>query len=77
MNTILIVDDHSGFRIQARAILEADGFTVVGEAEDGASGLAASRSARTSCSLTSASPTSTASRSPGLWLSMDPRRSSC
>ena len=46
MNTILIIDDHSGFRVQARAILEADGFTVVGEAEDGASGLAASRAIR-------------------------------
>ena len=44
MNTILIIDDHSGFRAQARALLEADGFTVVGEADDGASGLAAARS---------------------------------
>ena len=46
MTTILIVDDHMSFRIQARAILEADGFTVVGEADDGASGLAAARSMR-------------------------------
>ena len=46
MNTILIIDDHTGFRVQARAILEADGFTVVGEADDGASGLAAARSIR-------------------------------
>jgi DNA-binding NarL/FixJ family response regulator len=46
MNTILIIDDHSGFRVQARAILEADGFTVVGEAADGVSGLAAARSIR-------------------------------
>ena len=37
--TILIVDDHPSFRASARAILEADGFTVVGEAEDGATGL--------------------------------------
>ena len=44
MNTILIIDDHAGFRVQARAILEADGFVVVGEADDGASGLAAARS---------------------------------
>jgi DNA-binding NarL/FixJ family response regulator len=43
MNAILIIDDHSSFRVQARAILDADGFTVVGEAGDGASGLAASR----------------------------------
>jgi two-component system response regulator EvgA len=46
MNTILIIDDHSGFRVQARALLEADGFTIVGEADDGASGLAAARSIR-------------------------------
>jgi len=34
--TILIVDDHPSFRASARAILEADGFQVVGEVEDGA-----------------------------------------
>jgi DNA-binding NarL/FixJ family response regulator len=33
--TILIVDDHPSFRRCARALLEADGFAVVGEAEDG------------------------------------------
>ena len=44
MHTVLIVDDHAGFRTQARALLEADGFAVVGEAHDGASGLAAARS---------------------------------
>jgi DNA-binding NarL/FixJ family response regulator len=36
---VLIVDDHSGFRTQARALLEAEGFDVVGEAVDGASAL--------------------------------------
>jgi DNA-binding NarL/FixJ family response regulator len=46
MNTILIIDDHAGFRMQARAILEAEGFVVVGEADDGASGLAAARAMR-------------------------------
>jgi DNA-binding NarL/FixJ family response regulator len=46
MDSILIIDDHSTFRAQARAILENDGFTVVGEAVDGASGLAAARSLR-------------------------------
>jgi DNA-binding NarL/FixJ family response regulator len=46
MNTILIIDDHAGFRVQARALLEADGFTIVGEADDGVSGLAAARSLR-------------------------------
>ena len=39
--TILIVDDHPSFRASARAILEAEGFEVVGEAGDGESGLEA------------------------------------
>jgi DNA-binding NarL/FixJ family response regulator len=39
--TVLIVDDHAGFRGFARRLLEAGGFTVVGEADDGASALAA------------------------------------
>ncbi|MGH3057516.1 MAG: response regulator [Gaiellaceae bacterium] len=38
---ILIVDDHPSFRATARAVLSADGFDVVGEAEDGASALEA------------------------------------
>jgi DNA-binding NarL/FixJ family response regulator len=38
--TVLIVDDHPSFRASARAVLEADGFEIVGEAEDGASALA-------------------------------------
>ena len=46
MHTILIVDDHAGFRHQARALLEADGFVVIGEADDGATGLAAARALR-------------------------------
>jgi DNA-binding NarL/FixJ family response regulator len=46
MNTILIIDDHAGFRVQARALLEADGFVVVGEAVDGATGLTAARALR-------------------------------
>jgi DNA-binding NarL/FixJ family response regulator len=46
MNTILIVDDNAGFRQQARALLQADGFSVVGEAIDGTTGLAAARSLR-------------------------------
>jgi DNA-binding NarL/FixJ family response regulator len=38
---ILVVDDHDGFRATARRVLERDGWTVVGEAADGRSGLAA------------------------------------
>jgi two-component system nitrate/nitrite response regulator NarL len=41
--TVLIVDDHAGFRSFARALLEAEGFDVVGEAADGASALTAAR----------------------------------
>jgi DNA-binding NarL/FixJ family response regulator len=36
----LIVDDHEGFRRRARALLEAEGFDVVGEAADGETALA-------------------------------------
>lgn len=39
--TVLIVDDHAAFRAAARALLEAAGFDVVGEAADGASAVAA------------------------------------
>ena len=39
--TIVIVDDHPSFRRCARAVLEADGFAVVGEAEDGEGALTA------------------------------------
>jgi DNA-binding NarL/FixJ family response regulator len=39
--SVLIVDDHPSFRASARAMLEADGFEVVGEAADGASALEA------------------------------------
>ena len=38
--TLLIVDDHPGFRGFARELLEAEGLDVVGEAADGASALA-------------------------------------
>jgi DNA-binding NarL/FixJ family response regulator len=35
----LIVDDHAPFRDSARRLLDAEGFAVVGEAEDGADAL--------------------------------------
>ena len=37
--TVLVVDDHAGFRSRARLLLEADGYDVVGEAGDGATAL--------------------------------------
>lgn len=40
--SVLIVDDHDGFRSRAARALEADGFQVVGQAADLASGLAES-----------------------------------
>jgi len=37
---VLIVDDHAAFRESASALLEAEGFDVVGEAADGESAVA-------------------------------------
>jgi DNA-binding NarL/FixJ family response regulator len=37
--SVLIVDDHAGFRSWARALLEMQGYAVVGEAEDGVSAI--------------------------------------
>jgi DNA-binding NarL/FixJ family response regulator len=42
--TVVIADDHPSFRASARAILEADGFEVVGEADSGATAISAMRS---------------------------------
>ena len=39
--TVLIVDDHREFRESASALLEAEGFAVVGEAADGDEAIAA------------------------------------
>jgi DNA-binding NarL/FixJ family response regulator len=46
MSTILIIDDDPRFRRQAGELLEADGFVVIGQAVDGASGLEAALSLR-------------------------------
>jgi DNA-binding NarL/FixJ family response regulator len=43
VETVLIVDDHGGFRASARELLEAEGFEVVGEAADAASAIEATR----------------------------------
>jgi DNA-binding NarL/FixJ family response regulator len=39
--TVLIVDDHPSFRASARELLEAEGYEIVGEAENGAAALQA------------------------------------
>lgn len=39
--SVLIVDDHAGFRASARRMLEASGYAVLGEAADGEAALAA------------------------------------
>ena len=44
--SVLIVDDHEDFRISARALLELHGFDVVGDVEDGESGLDAAERLR-------------------------------
>jgi DNA-binding NarL/FixJ family response regulator len=44
--TVLVVDDHAGFRDAAGALLEAEGFEVVGEAATGADALAATERLR-------------------------------
>jgi DNA-binding NarL/FixJ family response regulator len=41
--SVLIVDDHSGFRTCARRLLESEGYRVVGEAADCASAVEAAR----------------------------------
>jgi len=49
--TILMVDDHAGFRERARVLLEAEGYDVVGEAADGQSGIEAARRLRPDLAL--------------------------
>jgi DNA-binding NarL/FixJ family response regulator len=44
--SVLIVDDHGDFRRSSRALLEADGFNVIGEAVDGAQAIAKARRLR-------------------------------
>ena len=44
--TVLVVDDHRGFRASVRELLEAEGFEVIGEASDAASGVEAVRALR-------------------------------
>ena len=46
VRTVLVVDDHAGFRELARTLLEEGGYNVVGEACDGVTALAACRRLR-------------------------------
>ena len=46
VKTVLVVDDHAGFRVEARRFLESIGYTVVADAVDGASAVGAARSFR-------------------------------
>jgi DNA-binding NarL/FixJ family response regulator len=43
MKSVLIVDDHVGFRAAARRMLESEGFVVIGEAGDATSAVSAAR----------------------------------
>jgi DNA-binding NarL/FixJ family response regulator len=49
--TVLIVDDHAGFRATARRVLEAGGYAVIAEAPDGESGVSAAAEARPDLAL--------------------------
>ena len=40
MQTVLVVDDHAGFRSRARMLLEAEGYDVIAEAGDGQTAIA-------------------------------------
>jgi DNA-binding NarL/FixJ family response regulator len=44
--TVLVVDDHPSFRRMVRALLESEGFEVIGEAADGASAIEAAKALR-------------------------------
>ena len=49
--TVLIVDDHAGFRASARRVLEAGGYSVIAEAADGISGVTAAAESRPDLAL--------------------------
>ena len=49
--TVLVVDDHSGFRACARRMLEREGYDVVAEAADGASAVTRAREVRPQLAL--------------------------
>ena len=49
--TVLIVDDHAGFRASARRLLEAGGYSVIAEAADGSAGVSAAAESRPDLAL--------------------------
>jgi DNA-binding NarL/FixJ family response regulator len=51
VTTVLVVDDHSGFRASARRLLEAQGYRVVGEAGDAPAALTHARELRPQLAL--------------------------
>jgi len=48
---VLMVDDHDGFRLRARALLEAEGFEVVAEASTGKDAIAKAAGTRPDIAL--------------------------
>lgn len=49
--TVVIVDDNDEFRSRTRALLDSDGYRVIGDAADGSSGLEAVRALRPDVAL--------------------------
>jgi DNA-binding NarL/FixJ family response regulator len=49
--TVLIVDDHEGFRASARRLLEDGGYSVIAEAADGDTGVSAAAESRPDLTL--------------------------
>lgn len=49
--TVLIVDDHEGFRASARRVLESEGYSVIAEAGDGRTGVSAAAESRPDLAL--------------------------
>jgi DNA-binding NarL/FixJ family response regulator len=49
--TVLLVDDHAGFRACARKLLEREGYEVIGEAADGESAVASAPALRPQLAL--------------------------